>query len=249
MVEATKIAMWSGPRNLSTALMYSFDNRDDCYATDEPLYANYLLTTGTQHPGSEEIIQSQETDLESITAELNGPVPEGKKVWYQKHMCHHVPRQSDLSWTEGLVNCFLIRDPREVLLSLSKITKEVDLWSTGLPQQIRILDYVSGRSPTEPIVLDSADVLRDPRSALTSLCESIGIQFYEEMLSWEPGPRKCDGVWGKYWYSSVWESSGFLPVTKRRGQLNGPISRVLEEAAPLFEDLWKRRLIPKNASA
>ena len=95
MVEATKIAMWSGPRNLSTALMYSFDNRDDCYATDEPLYANYLLTTGTQHPGSEEIIQSQETDLESITAELNGPVPEGKKVWYQKHMCHHVPRQSD----------------------------------------------------------------------------------------------------------------------------------------------------------
>ena len=184
MVEATKIAMWSGPRNLSTALMYSFDNRDDCYATDEPLYANYLLTTGTQHPGSEEIIQSQETDLESITAELNGPIPEGKKIWYQKHMCHHVPWQSDLSWTEGLVNCFLIRDPREVLLSLSKITKEVDLWSTGLPQQIRILDYVSSRSSAEPIVLDSADVLRDPRSALTSLCESIGIQFYEEMLSW-----------------------------------------------------------------
>ncbi|MBI88375.1 MAG: sulfotransferase family protein [Euryarchaeota archaeon] len=249
MNDATKIAMWSGPRNISTALMYSFYNREDCYATDEPLYANYLLSTGTPHPAAEEVIQSQETNLDVITSELNGPVPEGKKIWYQKHMCHHVPMDSDLSWTEGLFNCFLIRDPREVLLSLSKITEEVDLWSTGLPQQIRILDYVSSRSPMQPIVLDSADILSDPRTALNSLCDSIGIQFSEEMLSWEPGPRKCDGVWAKHWYSSVWESSGFYPPSKREGRLNEPTSRVLEEAIPLYQKLWSKRMIPRSVSS
>ncbi|MBR79968.1 MAG: sulfotransferase family protein [Euryarchaeota archaeon] len=240
----TRIAMWSGPRNISTAMMYSFNNRSDCHATDEPLYANFLLNSGIPHPDAEEVIENNETDIGAVITYLTGPIPGDKKLWYQKHMCHHILDGSDLSWIDGLTNCFLIRDPREVLLSLSKITDVPDLHVTGLPQQIRILDHVRSQTGADPPIIDSSDVLEDPHSTLSSLCDSIGLQFHEDMLSWDPGPKDCDGIWAKNWYSSVWESSGFMPYRPRVGELGPALSEVLEEAIPIYEELRSRRLIP-----
>ena len=236
--------MWSGPRNISTAMMYSFDNREDCHATDEPLYANFLMSTGTDHPGAKEVIANHETDLESVISQLLGPIPGRKEIWYQKHMCHHVMVDSDISWIEDLTNCFLIRHPREVLLSLSRITDSVDLMSTGLPQQIRIVEYVIEELGLEPQIIDSNEILEAPRELLGKLCDSVGINFDENMLSWSPGPRTCDGAWAKHWYESVWASSGFSPPSPREGELKPGLSEVLEEAMPLYLKLRDIRIRP-----
>lgn len=242
MSETTRIAMWSGPRNISTAMMYSFDSRLDCHATDEPLYASFLLSTGTPHPDANEVIEHHEADFDLIVSQLTGPVPDGMPIWYQKHMCHHIPKESDLSWIDGFRNCFLIRDPREVLLSLSKITDVVDLWVTGLPQQMRILEHVSAISNKTPPIVDSRDVLEDPKGLLSRLCESVGIPFTEEMMSWEPGPKECDGIWAKHWYRSVWGTSGFSPYRSREGELGGGLDTVLDDAMQIYNELWNRRI-------
>ena len=241
-VDSTRVAMWSGPRNISTALMYSFENRSDCYATDEPLYASFLLKSGTPHPGAEEVIENNESEVGKIITTLTGPIPDEKQIWYQKHMCHHLPPDSDISWIDNFNNCFLIRNPREVLLSLSKITDSIDLLSTGLPQQLTIFRHVIKSSGKTPPVIDSADVLEDPESILSVLCESIGIPFSKRMLSWEPGPRNCDGLWGKYWYDSVWKSSGFSPPTPKDGELSEHLHSVLEESIMIYQELREMRI-------
>ena len=241
-LERTRIAMWSGPRNISTALMYSFENRNDCHATDEPLYAPFLLNSGVTHPGAEEVIEKNETDLGKIITTLTGPIPENKHIWYQKHMCHHLPEDSDISWIDDFKNCFLIRNPRDVLLSLSKITDSIDLFSTGLPQQLRILRHVIKCSGEFPPVIDSADVLENPKTVLSALCEAIGIPFSERMLSWEPGPRNCDGVWAKFWYDSVWKSSGFALPRPSEEELSEHLNLILEEAIPIYQELRELRI-------
>jgi len=241
-LDSTRVAMWSGPRNISTALMYSFENRSDCYATDEPLYASFLLKSGTPHPGAKEVIENNESEVGKIIKTLTGPIPDEKQIWYQKHMCHHLPPDSDISWIDNFKNCFLIRNPREVLLSLSKITDSIDLLSTGLPQQLTIFRHVIKSSGKIPPVIDSADVLKDPESILSVLCESIGIPFSKRMLSWEPGPRNCDGLWGKYWYDSVWKSSGFSPPTPKDGELSEHLHSVLEESTMIYQELREMRI-------
>ena len=242
MAEGTRVAMWSGPRNISTAMMYSFDNRPDCFATDEPLYANFLLSTKTAHPDADEVIDHYETDLESIISHLTGPIPDGMPVWYQKHMCHHVRGDADLDWLDGLTNCFLIRDPREVLLSLSNITDVVNLWVMGLPQQMRILSHLVETTGKDPLILDARDVLENPEGMLSALCDRLGIEYTDEMASWDPGPRECDGIWARHWYDSVWNSTGFSPYSPREGILRPEHESVLEEAIPLYDELWGRRL-------
>ena len=241
-LDRTRIAMWSGPRNISTALMYSFENRKDCHATDEPLYASFLLNSGTPHPGAEEVIEKNETDVEKIITTLTGPIPDEKQIWYQKHMCHHLPEDSDISWIDDFNNCFLIRNPRDVLLSLSKIADYIDLLSTGLPQQLTIFRHVMKSSGKIPPVIDSEDVLEDPESILSVLCDSIGIPFSSRMLSWDPGPRSCDGLWGKYWYDSVWKSSGFFPPSAKEGELSEHLRSVLEESTIIYQELREMRI-------
>lgn len=236
--------MWSGPRNISTAMMYSFDNRGDCHATDEPLYANFLQSSETPHPGAKEVMELHETDIGTVISHITGPNPRDKPIWYQKHMCHHVMDESDLSWIDSLTNCFLIRNPEDVLLSLSKITNSIDLRATGLPQQIRIFEHVSKVLGRIPPIVDSLDILENPRSLLETLCESLGIPFLEQMLSWEKGPRKCDGIWGKNWYSSVWETSGFVPPKNREDELDDNLSSILETAMPIYQELWEMRIRP-----
>ncbi len=235
--------MWSGPRNISTALMYSFHNRSDCFVSDEPLYANFLKSSGIRHPDYEQIIEYHETEIEILIARLTGQIPNGKRIWYQKHMCHHMGETSDLSWIKSLKNCFLIRDPAEVISSLSRITDSINLHMTGLPQQMRILNYIEmnfqGKSP----IVDSRDILENPRAILQSLCENIEVPFSEEMLSWKRGPKDCDGIWAKHWYSSVWRSSGFIPYSKREIHLSDENRKVLSEATPIYNELRRNRLI------
>jgi len=151
---------------------------------------------------------------------------------------------SDISWIDGLTNCFLIRDPREVLLSLSKITDSIDLRSTGLPQQIRIVEHLTNDSGFIPPILDSKEILDNPRAMLGELCDSVGINFDQKMMSWEPGPRDCDGAWAEYWYDSVWASSGFAPPSPRVGELAPHLSEVLDEAMPLYQKLREIRIRP-----
>ena len=240
MVDGRRLAMWSGPRNISTAMMYSFENRADCRAIDEPFYAHYLEQSGVDHPGAQKVIDSYETDYQKITQMLSGDIPEGASIWYQKHMCHHISTGHELDWIQNLTNCFLIRDPREVLLSLSKITHEVSLWATGLPQQVMLFERASQYEP--PVILESKDILENPREILGMLCHGLNIPFSESMLSWKAGPRDCDGIWGEYWYDSVWSSTGFSPYSPRTGELPPRLESVLDEALPLYRELHSKRM-------
>jgi len=208
-----RIAMWSGPRNLSTALMRSFGNRRDTAVEDEPLYANYLAATGLEHPGREEVLRAQDPDAASVIRRLVGPVPGGRRIWYQKHMSHHLREGlEDLvpGWLDRLRHAFLVRDPARVIASFSKVVAAPTPEDLGLPQQLRLLERLRSQG-LDPPVLDAADIRRDPRGTLSELCGRLGISFDEAMLAWPPGPRDTDGVWAKHWYASVERSIGFAP--------------------------------------
>jgi len=234
--------MWSGPRNISTAMMYSFANRSDTFASDEPLYAHYLRATGVTHPGAEEVIAAGETDWRAVVRHLTGDVPDGSGVWYQKHMCHHILEGMDLGWMASLRNCFLLRDPREVLLSLSRKTDAIDAWATGLPQQARLVAAVAEMTGEQPLLVHSRDLLLDPASKLKHMCELLGIPFDAAMLQWPTGPKDCDGVWATHWYDSVWASTGFAAYRPRDGELPDALRSVLEEVQPIYDQLAARAL-------
>lgn len=232
-----RIAMWSGPRNLSTALMRSFGNRADCFVTDEPLYAHYLKTTGRPHPGAEEVIAKHDSDWRSVAAWLTGPVPGGKPVWYQKHMTHHLLPQVERGWLAQLTHCFLLRDPREVLPSLDAKFARPTLADTGLAQQWEIFEFVRERSGRIPPVIDAADLLRDPRAVLEALCAALGIEFDAHMMHWPTGRRETDGVWAKHWYHNVEKSTGFGPERTQSAVLEPHLVPLLEECRPYYDRL------------
>jgi hypothetical protein len=238
-----RLAMWSGPRNISTALMRSWENRPDAIVVDEPLYGHYLATTGIDHPGREEIIAALPTDIDEAVAGLLGPLPPGVRVFYQKHMTHHLIDDVPRGWISELVNVLLIRDPAEVVASYVKSRAEVTLPDIGLPQQVSLYDdlVAAGRPP---LVMDSADFLQAPEDHLRALCELVGVEFTDAMLHWPPGPRDSDGVWGPYWYDAVWRSTGFEPYRHRTVELSGRPAEVAEEARPLFDRLAEHRWHP-----
>ena len=242
MAEPVRIAMWSGPRNISTAMMYAFGNRTDTFATDEPLYAHYLAKTGITHPGAAQVIANGDTDWRSVTDTLAGPVPDRSPVWYQKQMCHHILKGMNLSWTAGFKHCFLLRDPREMLLSLSNKTDQIDAWGTGLPQQSQLIQEIQTRTNSEPLIVDAKDILKNPKEMLSLLCEKLSIPFQEEMLSWSAGPKSFDGIWAKHWYDAVWKSTGFSPYQTRDGALTEKVKHVLAEVEPIYQKLYTKRL-------
>jgi hypothetical protein len=230
--------MWSGPRTVSTALMRSFGNRPDTVVVDEPLYAFYLANTSVDHPGSAEIIASMPADWREVLDQLaRGPLPDGKSVFYQKHMTHHLLPQVDRSAFAGLRHAFLIRDPRRLLASYARVRSAPTLADLGLAQQAEIFAAFGGP------VIDSADILRDPRAALEALCDALGIGFNPAMLSWPPGPRPTDGVWARYWYDSVWRSTGFGPYREPGGDdLPPELDGLAEQCQPFYEELAAHRL-------
>jgi len=237
-----RIAMWSGPRNISTALMRSFGSRPDTAVCDEPLYAFYLARREVDHPGRDEVVAQGETDWRAVARFLTGPVPDGKAVFYQKHMAHHLLPEVGRAWLEELVHGFLIRDPREMLLSLAKVMPAPTALDTGLPQQLELYRSVERRLGRPPPVIDARDVLQDPAGLLRALCSAIELEFTPAMLSWAPGLRSTDGVWAKHWYGEVARSTGFEPWRAREGELTPPLERVHAECLGSYRELWERRL-------
>lgn len=239
-----RIAMWSGPRNISTAMMRAWGNRADTAVVDEPLYGFYLKETGVDHPGREEVIAAMECDWRKVAGVLTGPVPGGRAIWYQKHMAHHLLGQVERGWIAELRNCFLIRDPARVLISLAKVMPSPGLRDLGLAQQVELFRGERIRIGEVPPVLDAADVLRDPKGALASLCAAVGVPFDSAMLSWAPGRRPTDGVWAQHWYGAVERSTGFEPDMQAMGEVELParLRGLYEECSPLYRELWEARL-------
>lgn len=234
--------MWSGPRNISTAMMRCWGNRHDTVVCDEPLYAHYLKATGRAHPGAEEVIAAGETDAAKVIAWLTGPVPGGKGIFYQKHMTHHLLAGMDRGWLRGLSNCFLIRRPREVLASFIQHVAEPTIADTGYPQQMELFHAVRQWTGKTPPVLDSRDVLQDPRGMLGRLCEHLGIDFTDRMLSWPPGPRETDGVWAKHWYKEVERTTSFQPYREKDRPVPPEMSGLLSECERYYQEMHEHRI-------
>lgn len=239
---ARRIAMWSGPRNVSTALMRSFENRGDCAVCDEPLYAFYLARTGRAHPGAAEVIASQPTDWRVVARELTGPVPNGKAVFYQKHMAHHLLPEVERDWLGALEHAFLIRDPLEMLPSLDALWPSPKLEDTGLPQQVELFDTLHRSTGRVPPVVDARDVLGNPRAILGALCARLGLDFRASMLTWPAGPRATDGVWAKHWYASVERTTGFGPYRPKHEPLSPALADLLAPCRELYEHLHVHRI-------
>ena len=240
-----RIAMWSGPRNISTAMMRAFENRPDCAVSDEPFYAAYLAATGADHPMRAEVLASQPTDWREVAAAMAGPAPEGAPIWYQKHMAHHMLPGFGLGWADACTNVFLIRRPERVLASYAAKRAEVTLEDIGFVLQAEIFDHVADRTGAAPIVIDSETVLSDPRAALGALCAVIGIPFSEAMLAWPAGRRASDGVWAPAWYDAVEKSTGFAPAGRvvEHDDLPGRLKAITDAARPYYDRLAKYRLV------
>ena len=231
-----RIAMWSGPRNISTAMMRSFESRPDTVVVDEPLYAHYLAVTGIDHPGREHIMASQPTRWEAVAEQLTGPLPGDPAVHYQKHMTHHLLPEVGREWLGALTHAYLIRDPAQVVASYARVRGEPTLADLGYEQQVEIFRGYGG-----PVV-DAADVLRDPAGTLGRLCEAVGIAFDPAMLSWKPGPRETDGVWAPFWYAAVRASTGFAAYDPRPAVVPDRLRWLVEAAQPSYDELAVERL-------
>jgi hypothetical protein len=234
--------MWSGPRNISTAMMRAWGNRADTAVIDEPFYAYYLERTGKEHPGAEEVIAHGEIDWPKIVNQLTDAVPSGKPIFFQKQMVHHLLPEIDRGWIVDLTNCFLIRDPREVILSYIKKNPEPMLEDLGFVQQLKIFDFVRGQANSVPIIVDAKDVLQNPEGTLRLLCDTIGVSFDAAMLSWPSGLRETDGIWAKYWYDEVARSTSFQPYTPREGVVPDRLREMHEQCRECYEKLYQHRL-------
>ncbi|MEM9664354.1 MAG: HAD family hydrolase [Bacteroidota bacterium] len=242
---STRVAVWSGPRNVSTALMRAWGSRADTVVVDEPFYAHYLQHTGRAHPGRASIMAAGEVRWRSVVAQLTGGVPEGRAIYYQKHMAHHLFPFMEGSWMEVLRHVLLIREPRAMLASLLRVLPGVTLPETGLPQQVRLLAYLQQRGQTVPVVV-ARDVLRDPPGLLRALCQKLGVPFTPEMLTWAPGLRPTDGVWAAHWYSRVAESTGFEPYRPSTAVLPATAEPLLAACQPLYDQLYAQRLVSEG---
>ena len=241
--QAARIAMWSGPRTVSTALMRAWENRPDTVVVDEPLYAFYLDRTGLNHPGRDEVIASQPTDWRVVLDRLTaGPLPPGVTVGYAKHMTHHLLPEVDRAALAPLRHAHLIRDPRELLASYAKVRTEPTLADLGIVQQAEIFEAFGG-----PVV-DSRDLLAEPAGILGALCAALDVPFDDRMLSWPAGPRASDGVWAPYWYASVHSSTGFAAYRPPASPLPARLEPLAERCLPYFERLHRYRLSSLGSS-
>ncbi len=216
--------------------MRSWENRPDCTVVDEPLYAYYLVATGLEHPGREDVIAAGNTSWQAVVADLTGPV---RGVQYQKHMAHHLIPQLPRDWISSLTNVLLIRDPEEVVASYLRLRGTVAEEDIGLERQNELYEQLDGAVP----VIDSADFLQDPETYLRWLCDHAQVEFTESMLRWPAGPRDSDGVWARYWYDQVLASTGFVPYSRRRVELPATSLATVEHCRPYYERLHSVRLV------
>jgi hypothetical protein len=234
--------MWSGPRNISTAMMRAFENRPDCAVIDEPFYAAYLARTGLDHPMRDEVLSSQSTDWRAVADALTTDEP--APLFYQKHMTHHMLPDFGLDWTRQCVNAFLIRDPASVLGSYVEKRAEVTLDDIGAVRQHELFEREADRLGRAPPVVEGAEVLADPRGVLTQLCAALGVPFRREMLGWPAGRRASDGVWAPAWYEAVERSTGFAAPDRAvaRPRLTDALQRIADQARPHYEALARYSL-------
>lgn len=235
-----RIAMWSGPRNLSTAMMRSFAARGDCSCVDEPFYAHYLLQTGLPHPMRDDVIASQPARWQDVLPGLT-VAPLDRPVQYQKHMVQHMLPGMDLGWTAGLTNVFLIRDPDRVVASFSAKRGLPDPAELGFARQWQMWQDMAARGPA-PVVIDSADIRRDPARALQALCAAIDLPWTPAMLAWPAGAQPCDGVWGAVWYDAVNRSTGFAGAEGPLPRLEPALAALAARLRPSYEAIASHRL-------
>ena len=234
-----RINLISGPRNISTALMYSFGNRTDTSIIDEPMYAYYLNQTGRVHPGRDEIIESLPTDLEEVIDKLMSKAID-TPYYFIKGMAHHY-LDIDLSFILNFENVILIRDPKKLIFSFSKVIPEPKMSDIGIKREFELYHYLISKGK-DPVVLDSGEVLVDPESVLKKLCKKLEIPYSTSMLSWEKGTRPEDGVWAKYWYSNVHKSTGFQKNMTKNVELPTDLIPLYEESIPYYQELFKKSL-------
>lgn len=242
-----RIAMWSGPRNISTALMRSFENRADTQVVDEPLYAHYLYETGFDHPMRDEIIHSQPVDAAQVVRALADDLPDPNTVspyYYQKHMVHHLTGKTDIRplLTSHFHHVFLIRDPRAMVASYVRSRATVTAYDLGYPQMMDLFDRVQTAQGHPPLVINSADILKDPITMLTALCARLDMPLDPAMLSWPAGRRDSDGIWAPHWYSTVEKSTGFTPYNAPDIQLTDTLEQVAAACLPAYQALREKAL-------
>lgn len=237
-----RIAMWSGPRNLSTALMYSFAARGDCAVWDEPFYAAYLAASGLAHPMRDEILAAGEVDATKVAAACVGPIPDGRPVFYQKHMAHHMVPGFARDWVLQCVNVFVIRHPARVIASYAAKREAPIFDDLGFRQQLEIFEMAEGLTGKRPVVVDTHDLRQNPKGILEALCLAINLGFRPQMLSWPKGGHASDGAWAPHWYGSVHQSTGFQDPEGPLPKVSGENAAILEQAMPIYQQMAKNRL-------
>ncbi len=242
MPDPARIAMWSGPRNLSTAMMYAFAARGDCAVWDEPFYAAFLRESGIVHPMNAEVIAAGLPDPSHVAKACLGPIPADQRLFYQKHMTLHMIPQFDRGFMRGLTNVFLIRHPARVVASYAKKREAPTLMDIGFVQQAELFDLVADWFGAAPLVIDSADIRANPQKALTALCGALGIPFTEKMLHWPVGPKAFDGVWAPHWYNAVHASTGFEDPEGALPVLSAEFAALADQAMPFYERLLPHRI-------
>lgn len=241
--KVVRIAMWSGPRNISTAMMRAWENRPDTVVVDEPFYACYLATSEVRHPMQAEVLASQSSDWQTvIERELGAELPDARTIQYQKHMTHHMVAAIDSNWFASVRHAFLIRHPAEVVASYAAKREQVSAEDIGFVQQKKIYELACKVSAQELPIVDARDVLTDPGVFLAKLCACLNVPFYASMLNWPSGPRATDGAWAPHWYASVEKSTGFARHQEKEIELTDQQQRVVDECLPFYQEMYTRRL-------
>ena len=240
----TIIAMWSGPRNLSTAMMRAFENRKDTEVLDEPFYAHYLSITELNHPGRDLILDAQSTDWNEVATKCRSKTFQEKQVWYQKHMAQHNLEGFDISWVRDVQNCLLIRNPKDVIASYGKKFPIMDERLLGYVQQAEIIDFLEKENNITPPIIDADDILKNPEHMLRKLCKTLDIEYYPSMLSWRKGPRDSDGVWAPYWYEGVYDSTGFKPYVERKTTFDDSLNEIYDNCREHYDGFYEKRIRP-----
>ncbi len=235
--------MWSGPRNISTAMMRAWENRADCQAIDEPLYGYYLHKTGLDHPGCTDVIQAQGTDWQTAVKRCNAPTDNGEALFFQKHMVMHMLPEVPRDWLANYRHYFLIRNPALVLASYSAVRETVTLDDLGFRQAVELYEDLCETNNQAPVVVDTESFLKQPDAQLQALCSALKVSFDENMLSWPAGSRSTDGVWAPYWYDSVNASTGFAAYKPKSPILNDAQQQLVAQAMPYYETLKRIALV------
>lgn len=234
--------MWSGPRNLSTAMMRSFGSRSDTFVTDEPFYGCFLKSSGADHPLREEVIAAMDCDWSGVMAKLRREPEDGSPIWYQKQMWHHMTGPIGYEDFTGFTHAFLIREPERMIASYLRKRDAAEFEGFGLDRQAEFFDREADRLGQAPPVIDAHDVLADPGGVLSKLCEALHIPWDPAMLTWAPGRRETDGPWATHWYGAVEASTGFSPPETEAADLPEECLKLAERCRPYYERLAKYRI-------